>query len=439
MVVDDRDESHVRLGHEDRDDLDFELDRPTKALVELAQGSLGHMSPQLRVAGIQRLRAKLGDLRRARARRAGALAAAACLAATLFFGGKFVKDRDGRFAPPASAPVASAPPLSFRVDGAEILPGGSVIAAASTHPVIRFSDGSEVSLAEGGRFHVRAVFDHGAHVTLDEGDAHAYVVHSPDAHWLFDAGPFVVTVTGTAFALSWHGADNRLDLRLENGSVTVSGPVSDAPIARRAGQWLTVHDRHVLIRDIGAPEWVPDDAKIMSGAPPSDETPAERPNRAPPATASHRWAAALAAGKVDAVVAEAERLGIDSSINDSSADDLSALADAARYTRHTAIAERALNALRRRFPGSRRAEDAAFHLGRLAESGGGTDAALRWFDRYLKETPSGTYASEALGRKMTIMQQLSGVDGALSIADEYLRRFPNGTYAQAARALTRSP
>ena len=94
----------------------------------------------------------------------------------------------------------------------------------------------------------------------------------------------------------------------------------------------------------------------------------------------------------------------------SSSDDLAALADAARYRRRDDSARRALEAQRRRFHGSPRAADAAFFLGRLDENdGAGLIHALRWYDRYLDEAPTGSYAAEALGRKMVAMRDLYGV------------------------------
>jgi TolA-binding protein len=123
-----------------------------------------------------------------------------------------------------------------------------------------------------------------------------------------------------------------------------------------------------------------------------------------------------------------------------SSEDLLALADAARYRRRMDLARDTLLAQRRRFPDSPRALDAAFLLGRVEEaSDSGLARALEWYDDYLKRAPKGTYASEALGRKMTLMSKLEGVSRARPVAEEYLRRFPNGTYAGPARAFVRAP
>jgi hypothetical protein len=75
----------------------------------------------------------------------------------------------------------------------------------------------------------------------------------------------------------------------------------------------------------------------------------------------------------------------------------------------------------------------------MSESEQDPRAALSWFEAYLGEVPSGTYASEALGRKMLLVQLLDGKPAARALADTYLRRFPGGTYADAARALSSTP
>jgi hypothetical protein len=150
------------------------------------------------------------------------------------------------------------------------------------------------------------------------------------------------------------------------------------------------------------------------------------------------WSEALANGNWDAILADADRVGAREILDRASSEDLFALADAARYRRRLELSREALLAERRRFPGSARASDAAFLLGRVEETGGGETArALRWYDEYLAHAPDGTYASEALGRRMTLTKQREGSARARPIAEEYLRRFPEGAYAGSARALLR--
>jgi len=69
----------------------------------------------------------------------------------------------------------------------------------------------------------------------------------------------------------------------------------------------------------------------------------------------------------------------------------------------------------------------------------GLTRAIKWYDEYLMRAPTGAYASEALGRKLTLTRKLQGSTSARPIAEEYLRRFPTGSYAGAARTFLRSP
>ena len=78
-------------------------------------------------------------------------------------------------------------------------------------------------------------------------------------------------------------------------------------------------------------------------------------------------------------------------------------------------------------------------LGRLAEAEQNESRALGFFETYLSETPGGTYASEALGRKLAIVRHAKGSESARSIAADYLAKYPNGTYAPAARAILEKP
>ena len=140
-------------------------------------------------------------------------------------------------------------------------------------------------------------------------------------------------------------------------------------------------------------------------------------------------------------MAEAEHGGgVKATLEKAPIEDLFALADAARYRRRMDLARQTLLAARRRFPGSARSLDAAFLLGRVEEeSDNGLEKAVRWYNAYLARAPRGTYASEALGRKMILSNKIGGTARAQPVAQEYLRRFPRGSYAGSARALRRPP
>jgi ferric-dicitrate binding protein FerR (iron transport regulator) len=159
---------------------------------------------------------------------------------------------------------------------------------------------------------------------------------------------------------------------------------------------------------------------------------------------SASWAARVASGAFQGVVDEADAIGVELCLAKAPADSLAALADAARYVRRTDLARQALLAERRRFARSVGAHDAAFLIGRLAEdTGGDLREALLWYDRYLEQsqtgTYAGTYASEALGRKMLALDRLGEAADARVTAQRYLTAFPTGAFATRARRIQVKP
>jgi TolA-binding protein len=220
----------------------------------------------------------------------------------------------------------------------------------------------------------------------------------------------------------------------------------------RAGQRLAVNlpKKEILITELEEDAW----PVAPAAAPPTaaDTGAARRPAASAPGTPSpasavaarssgrRTWAEALAAGDWDQILDEVDRAGVKRTLAEASSEELFVLADAARYRRRVGLARAALLAERRRFPDSARALDAVFLLGRMDESNERpTRKAVAWYEEYLTRAPTGTYASEALGRKMIATSKLTGAPAARPIAEEYLRRFPGGTYAGAARALLRAP
>jgi TolA-binding protein len=152
---------------------------------------------------------------------------------------------------------------------------------------------------------------------------------------------------------------------------------------------------------------------------------------------SASWANLVAQGDFADVVEAAEQMGIPQALGTNSAADLQALAQAARYSGRTGLAQRAWRTLRERFAGQTQGRQAAFFLGRSYDQQGQPSEALRWLNTYLREAPSGVYAAEALGRKLTLVQRLKGRSAAAGLARNYLKRFPDGAYAQTARGIVR--
>lgn len=424
---------------------DAELGPRAAALVALARRSLGQLTPNEHVRGREVLRARLALRRRVVWSLSLAGVGAAAFAAVVLV-------------PQVLHRSENAPPLAYRLEGGTVAADGRIEASADIEPALRFADGTVIALARGTKGRLASVDGRGAHVAIADGTASVNVVPKPHARWRVDAGPFVINVHGTVFSAAWNEATGRLDVKLERGSVSVEGPVTGGPIAMRAGQRLTVamHQSRVLLRAIDNHEGDLAESDTTTGAPVAEVAPppvlappllaptppaAVVPAPAPIRTAlrqprpARSWPTALASGDFAFIVEDALR-DLPHALEASTSDNLAALADAARYRRQDDLARRALDAQRRRFQGSPRAADAAFFLGRLDEKeGAGLVHALRWYDRYLDEAPSGSYVAEALGRKMVAVRDLYGVAQAQTVADEYVRRFPRGSYAGAAQAL----
>jgi hypothetical protein len=355
-------------------------------------------------------------------------------------------------APAAWFAVQRPGPLTFEVINGTVGAAGEILPAqAGTR--IRFSDGSEIALDRDARAQVSEVTRVGARIVLSNGRAHTFFVHKPEARWQVAAGPYVVQVTGTVFDVQWAGDNQAFDVWLEKGSVRVSGPLIGDGIAMTHGQHLRtrVKDNKILLDDqrADAPEPTPPAAEpAAEPTPPAAaaepvehaelEEPAEPAPAHIPARVSHpiakSWTRRMARGDFEAVVEAAERRGIETVLAHGSRTELAALADAARYTRRNRLAGRALNAERDRFSETAEGREASFFLGNLAEDGGDRSGAVSWYGRYLREDAAGTYAAQALGRKMLI-ESRRGSSAAGIDAEEYLHRFPSGSYADAARLI----
>jgi len=332
--------------------------------------------------------------------------------------------------------------ITFEVAGGKPDRNGHIIGGDGTR--IRFSDGSEAALARGADAQIQHVTEHGAEVVLSRGSMRVHVAKKPLAAWNVTAGPYNVHVTGTEFNVSWSKQRQAFDLRMETGAVIVTGPLAAAGIVLKAGQHMFggVAEGRLTVEGGESASPPPKQPPALAVDAPV-ESPSVQPARAatttttgtPPRAAGepHVWTRQVAQGRFDSVLEDAERRGMDRTLAAGSLEELSALADAARYAGRASIARRVLLAERERFSSSAAARDAAFFLGRIAEDGGG--GALEWYERYLNESPRGAYASQALGRKMMLLYKQGGRGLAEPVAIEYLGRYPSGPYAAAARKI----
>lgn len=351
----------------------------------------------------------------------------------------------GRGAPP-ERPVAVS-----RIEGGQLLQGGYLSESGASGIRLSFDEGSQCALSPGGRGRLRIDAKTGVRLLLDRGSASLRITKTREPRWSVESGPFVVTVKGTDFTVDWDPTSERFELTLRHGRVVVSGPLLGEDFVVRPGQKLSVslpkaetvitEERAAAPASVGTTPAAPAASPLAAepGAAATADLPAApKPSSSVTSLPTRQWPAALANGEFDRILAEAERAGTEATLETAPSEDLFALADAARYRRRVELAQSALLAQRRRFPASPRSTEAIFLLGRVAElRASGRATALSRYDEYLARAPRGTYAAEALGRKMTLSNELEGPAAARPIAEAYLRRFPGGSYAGAARTLLR--
>jgi hypothetical protein len=233
--------------------------------------------------------------------------------------------------------------LSYAVQGGHLSKGGLIECDSSSSPALRFSDGTEVRVNRESKVALSSVNGRGARVAVVDGSAHVDVVHKPGSSWLIDAGPFLVMVTGTAFTVQWSPVEEQLDLKMERGSVEVSGPLSEGTLSIRSGQHLIVRvrQRETLIQeredtgasktpDLGVPGDEPTGTRVAAhagSAVAAGSSSAPRPSQL---AGDRDWSAAVAKSDYQSVIRQAERRGLDATLSEANNTDLAAGMDLPR-------------------------------------------------------------------------------------------------------------
>lgn len=287
---------------------------------------------------------------------------------------------------------------------------------------LAFSDGTRVVLAPSTRARVSEISPKGARILVESGKLHADVVHTGDAKWAVEAGPFEVRVTGTSFDVTWDPKDEAIVVALSEGSVVVTGCTLGEGKRVVRGEEL-----RVSCKESTAAKMPQAPAAITPAALP--DAPAEIPTAIVSATPA-------ASGKAPAAAVSMPKPVVAPIDPQPTAAELLAAADAARYQGDFDGAIESLQAVRRRFAGTDAAASAAFELGRITFDARRDFArAGDWFDTYLRERPNGAFAREALGRALEARNRAGDTTQAEHLAVRYLAAYPDGPHAKLARKI----
>jgi len=108
--------------------------------------------------------------------------------------------------------------------------------------------------------------------------------------------------------------------------------------------------------------------------------------------------------------------------------ELFARATAARRDGRPAEAIALFHQLEREMPATPEAVVSLVSLGNLLVDAGDAQAALASFDAYLRRSPTGALAPEALAARARALDRLGRADEALAARRELARRFPRSAY-----------
>lgn len=310
---------------------------------------------------------------------------------------------------------------------------------------LRFSDGSSVLLEGGSRARVVDVDAQGARFELGRGRAIVSVTHRAASRWVFEAGPYQVLVKGTQFNLAWDARIERFELVMRDGAVQVTGPLLAEPMAIVAGQTLVLQPP-AKTASVSEPSSAPmpgfANGTLLAepdttGSPDPGAEPGSSQGKGGPASLT--WSELARSKRHREAVDAAEAAGFSGICASAGGGDLLLLADSARFAGKGARAAEAYDALIRRFPGSSEAGRATFMLGLMASQSGNRLAALRWFERYLQQYPSGPFTREAMGRLLEAYHAAGDTSGARSVAQRYLATYPSGPHAKLAESVLARP
>lgn len=304
-----------------------------------------------------------------------------------------------------------------------------------------------LDLADGSRLgadpqtHVEVLEQPDVRVRLISGQVNVKVAKQHDRDWVLLAGPYRIAVVGTQFDVSFDAQSEGFEVRVTEGLVRVfGGDLPTTGLSLREGQVYASGD-----------SIAPAAAEVSSGvtvepAGRDSEVTHSLPSKAQPhptklldvskdavEATSLDWQQSCASGRYSEAFPPGNIENFQGLLEQSAEGQLLQLANCLRYAGRSPDAKRALSRLRERFPRSPGAILASYHLARLSQRESNTEAATRWFETYLAESPRGQLAAGARAELVRLWLKQGNTTRARTAAQDYLRLHPTGSFASQAQ------
>lgn len=307
---------------------------------------------------------------------------------------------------------------------------------------LRFSDGTELAAEGGTRWRVVQVTSHGGTIQLERGALSARVEPRADARWQLDVGPYRINVTGTRFSTSWDAVEEVFELTMDEGSVMLAGPVVGAEREVRAPEQIhvDVRERKLTASRPRADTPTAEPTSTSTGASTIAAPTASTIAAAPPTTSTSpptlpTWMILAQRGMHAEAVAAMRWRDQASLLASESPAGLLLLSHSARLGGDHALASRALDALKTRFPDTVQGRTARFLSGKIYFDQERYARAAAELSAYLKSAPTGAFVDDAQVLQILALHASGSGDQARSLARAYLDKNPNGHRAARLRGI----
>ncbi len=356
--------------------------------------------------------------------------------------------------------------LTVSLDGVAVTEGAFISGNIFQKTELDFSDGSQIELKPKSKIRIRTLNADGAHLLLERGRIDANIINKKKSNWQIDVGPYCISVTGTKFSVKWEPATDDFRLEMIEGSVIVTGPLSEKEKVLRTGESLhitsalknkTKQQDSILDTGFQDTDFLGTDFReeenrngketeiediFSNDIPPSDlqNLPTSR-LKSSVTVQQHDslsdWRYASESGKYAEALTLAKQAGFEKILKNSSASELVALGDTARHAGDLKSAESAYKTVRKRFPKSVHSSNAAFLLG--VTEFNKTDSyleAAKWFKIVaLEQSTKAGLSKEAAGRLIESLKLGGDLEGAKKAAQSYLSKYPDGPHQKQAAQL----